>query len=640
MKQPAFCSIILMALLALSTAVAAQKVDELKSKYPGQDAVVLNNTTQYKITIRDGEPYVESKENEQLMYLSKEAATYMSGYSFTQSGFHEVTEYEAYTKTADNKKIKITNFKTDDQGSGSVFYDDVKETSFNFPAIGPGAIGILNLKTIHKKPYLLPPHYFGRGIPVINNEMSITFPKDMSVKYLFKGLNTDKILFTQEKRGNEITYKFQVKDLAPMQRYADAPGTAYYAPHVLFYIEKYRNDRGMEVTYLADTNALYKLNYSFVKDINKEVGPELKRIVDSLTQGINAPEVKARRIYQWVQEHIKYVAFEAGMEGFIPRDANFVCVRRFGDCKDMSSILTVMLNAAGVPAYYTWIGTRTLPYSYHETPLPLVANHMICAIQLKKDEYIFLDGTDPTCIFGVPSSHIQGKEAMIGLGPDQYKIVTVPSAPGSVSIMTDSCFLQFTDKGITGFITQHMSGYFSMNTQHVLSNYSEKDKEEYMKSRFTRGSNKFHLASSKVAGKAGREHITLAAKFELQDYARKLGDEWYLNLNLLKHYEHEEIDYPKRTIPMEFEFRFIKRYVTVLTIPEGYKITYLPKGKSFKNNIWGFVIQYQQKNNTLILTQEFYNDHLLLQPNQFKEWNEVLENLFPQYRESISISKK
>ncbi|MCG7860076.1 hypothetical protein MD537_24055, partial [Flavihumibacter sediminis] len=74
-------------------------------------------------------------------------------------------------------------------------------------------------------------------------------------------------------------------------------------------------------------------------------------------------------------------------------------------------------------------------------------------------------------------------------------------------------------------------------------------------------------------------------------------------------------------------------------IPEGYKVSYLPKGKSFRNYIWGFDIQYEQKNNQIIMTQEFYNEHLLLQPEHFKEWNEVLENLFPQYKESISISK-
>lgn len=630
----------LVAVFFITLAVSAQQVEELKKKYPGEEAVMLNSTTRYKISIKDGAPYVESKETEQLMYLTSNAATYLSRYGFTHSIFHEVKEYEAYTQTADHKKIKVTSFKTANSQSASVFYDDVKETLFDFPAIGPGATGNLNMVVIHKKPFLLSPHYFARSIPVINNELSISFPKDMSVKYLLKGLDSNKIMFTQDKRGGDIIYTFQVKDLPPEKKYDDAPGIAWYSPHVVFYIEKYKNDKGEEVRCLSDTNDLYRLNSSFIKDINKEAGPELKRIVDSLTKSITSPEEKARRIYSWVQNHIKYVAFEDGMEGFVPRDANFVCSRRFGDCKDMSSILTLMLNTAGVPAYYTWIGTRDLPYSYRETPLPIVDNHMICAIQLKKDEFTFLDGTDPTCRFGTPSEAIQDKEAMIALGPGEYRIVKVPSPPKEANQLIDSCFLQLTDHGITGNIRMQLSGYYAMDTRGLLNYINEKDKEKYMKNWFSRGSNKFRLINYETDSLNDKNHISLNARFDLQDYARKIGDEWYVNINLLRLYEHQEIDYPRRSMPVAFDYRFIKKYVTVLTIPDGYKVSYLPQGKSYKNDVWGFSLNYEQKGNTIVLTQEFYNDHLLLMPDRFKAWNEVLEHLFPQYKESISLSKK
>jgi hypothetical protein len=625
----------------MSLTAPAQQVEALKQQFPGEEAVMLNSIEQFKIRIKDGEPYIESKESQQLMYLTANAAAYLSQYGFSHSSFHEVKEYEAYTQTADNKKIKVTNFKTGNSKSSSVFYDDTKETNFDFPAIGPGATGNLHMQVIHKKPYLLSPHYFARHIPVVNDVLSISFPKDISVKYVLKGQDTDKIKFTQDSRGGEITYTFQVNNLPAEKEYADAPGVAYYSPHIVFYIEKYKNDKGEPVRYLADTNDLYKLNSSFIKDINKQAGPELKRIVDSLTNGVTSQEEKARRIYGWVQDHIKYVAFEDGMEGFIPRDANFVCSRRFGDCKDMSSILTLMLNTAGVPAYHTWIGTRDLPYSYRETPLPIVDNHMICAIQLKKNEFIFLDGTDPTCIFGIAPSAIQEKEAMIALGPDQFAIVKVPSTPKETNQLIDSCFLQLTDKGITGRVNTYLSGYYAMNTHGSLTYYkNDKDREEYMKRRFARGSNKFHLTGSETGDLSDKNHITLSGRFELQDYARKIGDEWYLNINLLKLYEHQEIDYPRRKMPVEYDFRSINKYVTVLTIPDGYTVSYLPKSNSFKNEVWGFSLNYEQKGNTIILTQEFYNDHLLLAPDQFKAWNEVLEHLFPLYKESISLQKK
>jgi hypothetical protein len=76
-----------------------------------------------------------------------------------------------------------------------------------------------------------------------------------------------------------------------------------------------------------------------------------------------------------------------------------------------------------------------------------------------------------------------------------------------------------------------------------------------------------------------------------------------------------------------------------LQIPDGYRVDYLPQGKSYHNAVWGFDLQYEQKGRLLILTQEFDNDHLLLEPDQFALWNKVLENLFPLYKETLTLSK-
>lgn len=617
----------------------AQNIEAIKAKFPGEEAVMLNHSVAYHITVKDGKPEVQSTEEQQLLYLSSNAATYMTKYGFSHSGFNEVTAWSAYTKTAEGKKVKVTDSKTTDNSSGSIFYDDVKETDFDFPAVSQGAVGTLEVSRTHKEPRLLAPYYFSHFVPLIQGELKITFPKEMSVKYILRGNDTARIQISRDNRRGEITYTFKVNDLPGDRPYSDAPDNSWYALHVIFYIERYQDEKGVTVNYFSNTDDLYHLNYSFVKDINKQISPELKKVVDSLTTGITGTEEKARRIYSWVQRNIKYIAFEQGMEGFIPRDANLVCSRRFGDCKDMSSILTVMLNAANVPAYYTWIGTRHLPYRYTEVPLPLVDNHMICTIRLG-DKYIFLDGTDNNCVFGMPSEMIQGKEALVAINEKEYKILQVPVPSREVNTLVDSTFLELTDKGIKGNIRLSLNGYYAMDMHDLLTYTSGKDREKYFKDRFRRGSNKFRLDNFEIGDQSDMNHLSLTAQFDLQDYARKVADEWYLNLNLFKHYEHEEIDYPKRKSPIEFPFLYIKKYVTILKLPEGYKVSYMPPEKTFKNDIWGFELTYRQTTNELILSQQFENNHLLLTPDKFQAWNKVLENLFPAYKESISLSKK
>lgn len=616
----------------------AQSINEINGIFPGELAVVKEHKVHYTIRLKDGVPEARSSEQQEILYLSENAGSYMSKFSFYHSSFHPVDRYEAYTETPGGKKIQVKEFKTSQSISSSVFYDDVKQTSFDFPSITPGSSGHLDLEKTHTNPRLLSPHYFSRGIPTLLGEMKISFPKDMSVRYLIRGNDRDKVQFNTETRKGETTYTFTVKNLQKDMNYPDAPDNAYYALHVIFWIEQYKaGDK--TVSYMANLDDLYKLQWSFVKDINKSISPELKSITDSLTQGLNSPEQKARQIYKWVQKNIKYVAFEEGMEGFIPREANLVCSRRFGDCKDMSSILTVMLNHAGVPAYYTWIGTRALPYDYTEIHLPIVDNHMITAVRLDTS-YIFLDGTDAHCVFGAPSGHIQGKQAMIGMNDKEYKIIRVPEYAREKSRLTDTTILDLTDKGILGTVKVNMTGYFAMDMHGVMSYTNEKDREKYMKGYFNRGSNKFKLNKFEISDTGNPDWFGLSGQFELQDYGKKIADEWYLNMNLFKFYEHKEIDFPKRNTPIEHEYKNSATYVTILNIPEGYKVAYLPDSKSYKNEVWGFDISYRQEKNQVIMTQTFSNEHLLLEPDKFQAWNKVLENLYPLYRETISLAKK
>lgn len=142
------------------------------------------------------------------------------------------------------------------------------------------------------------------------------------------------------------------------------------------------------------------------------------------------------------------MAFEDGLGGFIPREAKTICDRQYGDCKDMANITTTMLKMAGIPAYLTWIGTRSIPYRYAEVPCPMADNHMICTYMID-GTYYFLDATGKDTPLGTPTSMIQGKEAMIGLGAGKFEIITVPAVPAEPrmsELILSICRLVQTDR--------------------------------------------------------------------------------------------------------------------------------------------------------------------------------------------------
>jgi transglutaminase-like putative cysteine protease len=639
MKSPYYLLPFILIFLCFPGRLSAQKLDEIKKKFPDQDYVMLKNITNYTITVEQDTPRINSRELEEWMSITENGAMRKEGRIY-HSGFHKLLDYKAYTITPQGKKIDATDFKTKSNQSAGIFYDDAKTTSFNYSTLSPGAISHLEYGIRHENPYLTSPGYLNYGAPVVNSELKISCDNNIKLKYVIKGLSRDAVNVKEEKKKNETVYTFSIKDIKGEDYYPDAPSRAFWGTHVVFFIEQYKKADGSWQRFLSSPADLYKLYSGYVEQINKETGAELKAVTDSVINGKNTERAKAEAIYAWVQNNIKYVAFEDGMEGFIPRDANLVCHRRFGDCKDMASILTVMLRYAGMKSYYTWIGTRKLPYTYEETPVPLVDNHMICALELG-GEFIFLDGTDPSCVFGTPADHIQGKQALVGIDKNNFKIIPVPVMPKEANVLTDSTTISFGDKGISGEISIGMKGYYATDFRTRMNYMNTSEQEKYIKELARRGSNKFSLGTFQLQGdKNDRNNMAVKANYVLPDYGKNLAGNLFINMNLIRLYEHQEIDYPKRKIPVEFDYKFIKRFVTILHIPEGYVVDYLPQGKEYRQDGFGFAMHYEKQGEKVIYTQEYFNDYLMLSPDKFSNWNKVLENLFPLYKETVSLTKK
>jgi hypothetical protein len=167
------------------------------------------------------------------------------------------------------------------------------------------------------------------------------------------------------------------------------------------------------------------------------------------------------------------------------------------------------------------------------------------------------------------------------------------------------------------------------------------DKEKYSKEIAGRASNKFAAEGFQYNfASLSKNEAAFSCTFTLPDYGKNMAGNLFINMNLIRPYEHQEIDYPKRKIPVEWNYKFTKRFVTIFNIPEGFTVDYLPANKSYKQDGFGFAFTYENKGNQVVYTQEFFNDYLILQPEGFSNWNKVLEQLFPQYKETVSLIKK
>ncbi|WP_348928721.1 DUF3857 and transglutaminase domain-containing protein [Aquabacter sp. CN5-332] len=137
--------------------------------------------------------------------------------------------------------------------------------------------------------------------------------------------------------------------------------------------------------------------------------PEIVTLARSIVGEAQGKEA-ARAVYDWVAEHIRYVAvFLDPSDGFVPHDAATVLRNGYGDCKDHVVLMQALLGAVGIraePALVHWSNSMV--------PLPLWSaastNH---AIVYLPDFDLYANPTSPFAGFGVLDSMLADKPVII-----------------------------------------------------------------------------------------------------------------------------------------------------------------------------------------------------------------------------------
>ncbi len=619
---------------------AQNTLQEYKNIYPNYNELVVNDVQNYNITIEDKKLKIIQDNHYESIILT-ENGIQNNKESFSYSELIKLKSYDAYSIINENgkeRKIKVTQTTEKQAQESSVFYNDVKERILTFPNLEAGSKKVYDYQTEFMDPYLLHKFIFGNNIPIQNSSLEIKTDKEITIGYkIFNDPNNNIIFSKTEKKGQWI-YKWTLKNITPLKFEDNSPGFLYIVPHINIYIKDYTVDNKV-IEVLGNENKLFEYYKGFVKNLNQKENVDLKALSLDLTKNQINDVDKIKSIFYWVKNNIKYIAFENGYEGFIPREANFVFERKFGDCKDMASIISSMAKYANIKnVNLAWIGTRTIPYSYAEIPTPSVDNHMI-AVFKNGEDYLFLDATDKETRYGIPTAFIQGKEAMLNEN-GSYKIIPVPVVAAEKNEIKEVVKLAIEKNKLVGSGKLELQGYNRSHTLSRIGDASNKTRFEMIKEIVLKGNNKFNLKEYSEENKEERDKpYVINFNFHLDNYIVKVDKEIYINLFLDKIYDKMIIE-KGRISKYEFEFLtyFNTRYE--LEIPQNCSIKYLPKNFSLDNELLKADFIYEIKNNTLLLNIQLKQKKILLETSDFQLWNETIKKLKNNYTDTLILLEK
>lgn len=612
-----------------------------KAKYPDARRVRLLEETTFKI-YREGDSIrIEREYYEKDLYLD-ETANYGSKKSISYSSFYTIEDLEASSyqfEDGDYEEYEVSEFKERDELEDS-FYDDARSINFIFPNLKKGSMSELSYTEHILNPRFLNNLYFGDYFPLEHVKVTLIVDEEIQMEFLRFNTETIDLNFTQQKKRGRNIYTWEAKEVPEFEYESNVPSYSEVFPHVIPKIASYEvNGKPIELS--KNVGNLYQWYQSMVSNLNTdESDPELIKVVEELTASCETDLEKVKALYYWAQQNIKYIAFEYALGGFIPRDANDVFQKKFGDCKDNSSILKEMMEIANLKGRITWIGTRQIPYKYEEVPLPVVDNHMILTY-IDGQDYYFLDATGRYTPFGYPTAFIQGKEALVADGPENYILAKVPEMPASANVLRDTTYLKIDHLDLIGTSKTEASGYIKQNFfQRLEELTSDKERKNFYNARLGKGNNKFLIENLEEINKFDYDkNFIMEYSFKLQDYSKRAGEEIYVNLNLnqpLARFKIEE----DRKYPVELNFKDQNEFTTLLEIPEGYEVDYIPENTREENKYLNAILEYEVKDNMVIYHHVVTTKFLRLDPQEQKELNEIVKKALKAYNEVIVLKKK
>ncbi len=625
--------------LVIATSQTSTLIEEYRLRFPDDFAIVMNEETSILITLENSNLSIKKNYNKETFYYSDPPEGSSDEVLFTNS-FNPLTDLKAYFYQSESGRFKRSTvdniFEKDDYGD-NIFFDDRKRIEIIFPKVSSGTKTSVHYSKDILEPHFLGSHFFSSYFPVELSEFEVIYPEKVKLGYKVFNDPNGKIKITEKKSGKKQVLNCIATDLEAFD-YRDNDFTInYFEPHIVVYINHYIAGEDT-IQFLSDLSDLHRWYYTFIEDVSGKYHKELQQFTDSLTEGIESELGKAKALYYWIQDNIKYIAFEDGYSGFIPRPSVLVYNRRYGDCKDKANLCCDLLNYAGIEAYLTWVGTRGIPYRYKDIHAPIVDDHLIVSAIID-DGYYFLDPTGNFLPIDYPSSFIQGKECLVSKSREDFEIVEVPVMKMDESVFTDTSRLTVIGNDLHGESHVTLTGYYKTEFAPLVRHRTPEKLKELVDSRFERGNNKFTVKECAYRGLEDRDkdfHVSYS--FVLPEYSRRIGDDMYINLNLDRLFFDQKIELDVKRTDKKFDYRYTKIHHLYFDIPRNCEITSLPGNSQYLHPCFGYEIKYTMEGKKIHLVSKFYINSIRMGVNDFSEWNTMIDNLNKAYSQTIAIT--
>ncbi len=302
------------------------------------------------------------------------------------------------------------------------------------------------------------------------------------------------------------------------------------------------------------------------------VGPRIRAVVAGITTGASNDREKLRRIYEWVQQQVRYMAVEVGIGGYQPHAAEDVCTKLYGDCKDMTTLLCSMAQQAGIDVRQALVSTWQNGKPDTLLASPLQFNHAI-AYWPSVDGGVWMDATEKWCRFGELPWYDQGLPVLVIEKAGNGRIVTTPRTYSADNYSMDEWDVRLDSTGaalVRG--ESRFTGMPAVEERNDISDLSPTDRRRWLEIYLARRCPGVMLDSLQFEGlhPAG-DDLRVSYLFHTSMFAVRRGSGlvlhpgWVSSPGLSEYFRS-----PSRALPVRFRFGTRTELALNVHLPSGW----------------------------------------------------------------------
>jgi len=217
---------------------------------------------------------------------------------------------------------------------------------------------------------------------------------------------------------------------------------------------------------------------------------ELRELVRNVCKNAARPQEKAAALTHWVRRNIRYLSRGPNGAGYTPHAPSQVVRNRYGDCKDQTQLLAVMLREVGIDPWLVTLGVQGDGQVLPSVPSPW-GTHAVLLAEIEGKEH-WIDPTYSDAPWNFLSRSTRDRRCYLTRG-DEFRLAKTPPLRSSDWHADSSSQVQIQLDGSTRFFrvgiwrgaaaVQRRNSYFETPKGERLRTATNEIKDAFPKAR-------------------------------------------------------------------------------------------------------------------------------------------------------------